>query len=133
MVRSAQKALDDLLFRFLLGEAERHELDDLLARDLADGCLVDELGVHAVGRELGYRRHAGAVHDDGIALRMAVARRVAVDARAERLAGIVRRHRTGHDVGARPLAVEIDDKVGARKLPAVRIDLLTHDELGARL
>ena len=35
--RSFQEAVDDLLLCFLLGEAEGHELDKLLAGDLADG------------------------------------------------------------------------------------------------
>ena len=45
---SFQEAVDDLLLCFLLGEAEGHELDKLLAGDLADGGFVDQLSLRAV-------------------------------------------------------------------------------------
>ena len=37
-----QETFDYLLLSFLLIQTQRHELDDLLAGDLADGCLVDQ-------------------------------------------------------------------------------------------
>ena len=39
---SLQKSADDLLLCFLFGKAKGHQLDELLARDLADRCLVNK-------------------------------------------------------------------------------------------
>ena len=65
---SLQKALDDLLLGFLLGQAEGQELGDLVAGDLADGCLMDEGGVQVVGVQLGHRQHPGVAGDQGVEL-----------------------------------------------------------------
>ena len=40
-----QKALQNTLFRFFGGQTQRFQLQELVAGDLADGGLVDELGV----------------------------------------------------------------------------------------
>ena len=72
-----QKAVDDLLFGLLLGEAQRHQLDELVAGDLADGGLVDQLGVHVVRFEGRDGQDLALVHDDGVAFGVAVAGSVA--------------------------------------------------------
>ncbi len=48
-----QEAVQNFLFGLFLRQAQRHELENLVARNLADGRLVDELGVHVVGHDGG--------------------------------------------------------------------------------
>ena len=45
-----QEALNNFLLGFLFRQAERAQLEDLLAGDLADGGLVDERRVHVRGQ-----------------------------------------------------------------------------------
>ena len=49
-----QEAVDDLLLGFGLRQAEGHELDDLVAGNLADGGFMHEGGIHMVRFQ---RRH----------------------------------------------------------------------------
>ena len=44
MDKLCQKALQDAVFRFFLGKPQRLQLQQLIARDLADGGLMDKLG-----------------------------------------------------------------------------------------
>ena len=44
-----QEAVDDLFFRFSLCETQGHQLDDLLACNLADGSLMNQGCLGAVG------------------------------------------------------------------------------------
>ena len=87
-----QEAVDDLLLGFLLGEAQRHQLYDLVAGDLADGGLVDQLGIHVVRFEGRDGENLALVHDDGVAFGVAVAGGVADDAGVEFLEGRVPSH-----------------------------------------
>ena len=43
-----EEAIDDLFFRFGFGQTQGHQLDDLFARDFADGRLVDQRGVDMI-------------------------------------------------------------------------------------
>ena len=108
-----QKALNDLLFRLLFGQSERHELGELFSRDLADGRLMDEFGVHAVRRQRGQRGDRAVVHDDGVALAVPRAFRVAVDDGGKFLVGVFRRDRTGNDVGSRAFSHAMRKKMRA--------------------
>ena len=63
-----QKSLEDPVLRFLLGEAQGLQLQQLVPGDLADGGLVDQAGIHAVGGDLRDGGHHALVHDDGVAL-----------------------------------------------------------------
>ena len=45
---SAQEAVDDLLFRLLFGEAEGHQLNQLIPGDLSDGSFMDQHRVDVV-------------------------------------------------------------------------------------
>ena len=128
---SFQEAVDDLLLCFLLGEAEGHELDKLLAGDLADGGFVDEAGVDAVGGELRRGDDVGVVHDDGVAFGVAVAGGVAVDAADKILHGAILGNAAADDVGAAILAVEVHFKIGLGDLVAGGEDFFVDDEGGA--
>ena len=48
-----QKALEDGLLRFLRGKTQCLQLQQLIPGDLADGGLVDQLGVRTVGGDGG--------------------------------------------------------------------------------
>ena len=128
---SLQEAADDLLLGFLLGQAEGHELVELLAGDLADGGLVDEAGLDGVGRDLRTCTDGAAVHDDGVALRVTGALVVAADVGVEHLAGVILGDGAGDDVRAGIIAVEVNGEVRLRVLMAVRHDLFLDDERGA--
>ena len=65
-----EEALEDGILRLLGGQAEGLELEELVAGDLADGGLVNELGVRGVRRDLGNGADLRASHDDGVALHM---------------------------------------------------------------
>ena len=111
-----EEAVDDLLFGFLLGQAEGHELNELFACDLADRGFVDEACIDAGSGQLGAGKHDGFIHDDGVALGMARAGAVAVEAADEILLGSILGNGTGHDVCRRAVAVEIDGKIGIEPL-----------------
>ena len=128
---SLQETADDLLLGFLFGQAEGHELVELLAGDLADGGLVDEAGLDGVGRDLRARADGAAVHDDGVALRVTGALVVAADVGVEHLAGVILGDGAGDDVRAGIIAVEVNGEVRLRVLMAVRHDLFLDDERGA--
>ena len=49
-----QKPIDDLGFGFLFGEAEGHQLHELITGNLADGGLVDERGIRVVRLQRGH-------------------------------------------------------------------------------
>ena len=88
----SEEAVDYLLLRLGLGQAERHELYDLVAGDLAYGGLVDERGVYVVRLQLRHCEHLCRVHDYRVALCMAGAGRVADNARAVVLIAPLPRH-----------------------------------------
>ena len=48
-----QKALQNTLFRFFGGQTQRFQLQELVTGDLADGGLVDQLRLRAVGHNGG--------------------------------------------------------------------------------
>ena len=123
-----RKAVDDLLLGLRLGEAQGHELDDLVARDLADGGLVHQGGVDVVGLQLRDGQDAGLVHDDGVALGMAGAEGVAHDAGAVELPALLLGHRAGDHVGAGIVAVELDGVAALGPLVAVGQQALVHHE-----
>ena len=75
---SAQEALQNLFLRFLRRQAERLELEQLLARDTADGRLMDEARVDVVAGDLRNGAHLCRAHDDRVAGDMAEARAVAL-------------------------------------------------------
>src|SRR5699024_3998751 len=108
--------------------AEGEQLCDLVAGNLADGGLVDEGGVHVVGVQLGHGQHPGAVHDDGVALRVAGAGGVAGDGGVKLLVGAVPRHRPGDDVGAGAFAVQGDVVAADGDLAAVGHQTFPHHQ-----
>ena len=127
-IRLLQKAIDDLLFGFLFGKTQGHELDELLTRDLADGGLVDQRSLGVVGLDLRNGYDLSAIHDDGVALGVTRATVVAVDLGVEVLSGILLGHRAGYHVSAAVLAVQIHLEVGLGELGAVGHDLLVDDQ-----
>ena len=68
-----QEALEDRLLRLFGGQAEGLQLQQLVAGDLADGGLVDQLGVGTVGGDGRDGLDAGVAHDDAVALNVAEA------------------------------------------------------------
>mgnify|MGYP002686266853 FL=1 len=60
-----------MLFRFLLGQPKRHQLDNLLARNLADGGFVNQRGVEVIRFELRYGKNLRVIHDNRVTLRVA--------------------------------------------------------------
>ena len=123
-----QESVDDLFFSFGLGESEGHELDDLFAGDLADGSLVNEGSLCAVGFEGRNSEDAALIHDDGIALGVAVAGGIAENAHIKLLIGFIACDRTGDDIRAGVIAVEDDliNTVGI--LCSVGHQTLLHDQ-----
>ena len=63
---SGKEALNDLFLRFLLGQAERAQLQNLFARDF-----VNQRRIGVVGAELRGSVHARAAVDNRVALSMA--------------------------------------------------------------
>ena len=63
-----QKSVDDMLFGFCLGKPQGHQLDELLACDLADCCFVNERCIDVICLDLRQSDHLRLAHDDGIAL-----------------------------------------------------------------
>ena len=84
-----QESVNDLFFCFLFCKAECHELHDLLACDLTYRSLVDELGIDIIRLERRNSKYYALIHDEGIALGMAVARCIAGDNGIEFLIGPV--------------------------------------------
>ena len=123
-----QESVDDLLLGLCLCESQGHELDDLLAGDLADGSLVDKGSLGTVGLEGGDSEDAAFIHDDGVAFGVAAAGGVSEDAHVKLLVGLVTGNGTGHDVGAGAVAVEGDvvDAVGI--LGAVCHEAFVHED-----
>jgi hypothetical protein len=80
-----QKAFQNLFFRFFCGETQGHQLQDLLAGDLADGGFVDQACVHMVAGDFGNGADTGFAHDDGIAADVAEAGAVALYTGVENL------------------------------------------------
>ena len=84
---------------------------------------MDQLGIQIVG---GYFRNCAdlrTVHDNAVALRMALAAVVAVDLGEKELGGIVSGHGAGDDVGAGILPVQIHLKGGLGSLGSMRHEL----------
>ena len=69
--RSGKEALNDFFLRFLLGKAERAQLQNLFARDFADSGFVNQRRIGVVGAELRGSVHARAAVDNRVALSMA--------------------------------------------------------------
>ena len=63
--------------------------------------------VHIVGIQLGNRQHPGLVHDDGVALRVPFAGRVAGNAGRKLLEGLFPCHGAGHHICRRAVSVQI--------------------------
>ena len=82
-----------MLFGFLFGQSQRHQLDQLLARDLTDRRLVNQGSVHVVRLDLRKRNDLRIIHDDRIALGMPRALVIAVDVREEALTAAILRNR----------------------------------------
>ncbi|CAN4051266.1 IS66 family transposase, partial [Dysosmobacter welbionis] len=125
-----QKSLEDPVLRFLLGEAQGLQLQQLVPGDLADGGLVDQLGLGVVGGDLRHGADLGLSHNNGVALHMAEALGVAHHAGAEHLGGLVLGHRPGDDPALGVLTVQLDDHVAVRHLAAVGQQPLCDDGLG---
>ena len=68
---SGKEALNDLFHCFLLGQAERAQLQNLFARDFADSGFVNQCRIGVVGAELRGSVHARAAVDNRVALSMA--------------------------------------------------------------
>ena len=68
---SGKEALNDFYLRFLLGQAERTQLQNLFARDFADSGFVNRRRIEVVGAELRGSVHARAAVDNRVALSMA--------------------------------------------------------------
>ncbi len=81
-----------------------------------------------IGRQLRRRRHRAVVHQDRVALGMALAAVVTVDVRVELLAGVVLSNRAGHQVNRAVLTVHLHREIGLRELAVVRHDLLSDHE-----
>ena len=114
-----------------LGQSQSHELDDLVACDLSDGCFVHQRGVHIVRLQRRDRQDASLVHDDGIALGMAAAGSIARDLRVKELEGIIPRHGTGDHVRAGALAVQVHHVLAGGILIPVGHQALPHHQLRA--
>ena len=108
---SLQETADDLLLGFLFGQAEGHELVELLAGDLADGGLVDQLGVGTVGGDGRDGLDAGVAHDDAVALNVAEALGIAHHHRVEDLVGTVEVVVFPRDYERNAALIETDSKV----------------------
>ena len=85
----AQEVLDDLLLGLFLGETQGHELDNLLAGNLADGSLVHKLSVLGVGLDARNSADLGLAHENGVALHVTAAIGSADDQRVEDLLRVV--------------------------------------------
>ena len=83
-------------------KTQRLQLQQLIPGDLADGGLVDQLGIRTVGGDGGDGLDVGLPHDDGVALHMAEALAVAHHHRVEHLTGGVLRHGAGDDTALAP-------------------------------
>lgn len=44
-----EEAVDDLFLACFSVRPQGHQLDELFTGDLADGCLVDQTGIHIIG------------------------------------------------------------------------------------
>ena len=130
-VLSGEEALEDRILGLFLGESQGLELQELIARDLADGSLVDELRVSRIGADGGDGFDRCLAHDDRIALHVAEALAVAHDHGAKDLLGLVLRNRAGNDAATGVLAVEFDLHVALGKLLAMRQQPFGDDGLGA--
>ena len=73
-----KEAFNDILFRLFLGQAQGHQLCQLFACNFTDGCFVNKFCINMVCRQAGRRRNRCAVHNNRIALGMAMTRRIAV-------------------------------------------------------
>ena len=129
----AQEVVDDLLLGFGFREAQGHELGDLFAGDLADGGLVDQLCLGAVGHDGGDGLNLGIAHDDGVALHMAEAGGITHHAGVEDLLGIVLSHGTGDHAALGVHAVQHDFHITDGRLLAVSQQTLGDDHLAACL
>ena len=87
-----RQALDDPFLGLFAGQAQGAQLQKLLARDLANGGLVDQGRVHMVCLQARLRQHSAVLGQNGVALGVAGAGRVALDGGGELLPGIAARH-----------------------------------------
>ena len=127
-----QESFDDLLLGFLLVKTQGHELCDLLACDLADSSFVDERSVNACCLELRCCDDNALVHDDGIALRMALADGISGDVDDDILLGFTLCDAAAYDVAYRTVTVKIDLDLCLCRLVEVRKDLVVHDQGSVR-
>ena len=89
---------------------------------------MDQTRVDAVRLERGDRVHAAVLHQDRVALGVAVAFIIPVDVGVEHLIGRALRDRAGDHVGGRARAVQIDLEIRLGGLVAVGHDLLFNDQ-----
>ena len=106
------------------------KLQQLVAGDLADGSLVNELRLGGVGGDGGNGFDPGAAHDDRVALDVTEAPVVADDNGTKDLLRFVLRNGAGDDAPSGVLAVELDDHVGFGVLMTVGEQTLGDDSLG---
>lgn len=103
-----QKSLDDDLLGLAFAHAEGHQFGQLIVVDLADGRLMDQLGIAVVGTDLGYRTNGCLVHNDRVALHVCAACRVTRYHRVEDLYGVVLGNAAGNHLRAGVRAVQDD-------------------------
>ena len=65
-----QEPLDDPVDRFVIGQAEAHQLHELVTGDLANGSLMGQLGIGVPGLERGCGLVGAIIHNDGITFDM---------------------------------------------------------------
>ena len=132
-VRLRQEAPENGVLGLLLRQTQRLQLQQLVAGDLADGRLVDELRIGTVGGDGRYGLDLGLSHDDAVALDVAEALGVAHHDGAEYLMGLVLRHGAGDDAALGIAAVELDVHIALRRLAAMGQQALRHHHLAAGL
>ena len=128
-----QKALDDDLFSLCFGHAEGHQLGELIVVDLTDRRLVHQLRVTVVGADLGNGANGCLVHDDGVALHVRAAGRVARDHGVEDLYRVILGDAAGNDLCGGIGAVQDDLHVAVGQLISVRHQSLGQYQLRACL
>ena len=92
---------------------------------------MDEGSVHIVGLEARNRKDPALVHDDGIALGVAVAGGIADDLRVEFLEGLIPGYGAGHYIRAGSLAIQVHDVCGDGALDAMGHQPFPDDKAGS--
>ena len=74
-----QEPLQDFLLGLLVGQAQGHQLQNLLPCNFADGCLMDQAGIDMVTGDLRDCPYLCVAHNNGVALDMAKAGAISLD------------------------------------------------------